>query len=96
MSYALAKKLKEAGFPQAGLGHWALPPDNLVSRTADRVYVPTLEELIDTCGDDLIELHRAQDTGRWFASGYGVVGEGSTHSEAVAHLWLAIQDKRPQ
>ena len=52
MNYEVAKELYDDGFPQGGLGSWALPPDRLVSRRTDRVYVPTLSELVDACGDD--------------------------------------------
>jgi hypothetical protein len=49
MIYELAKQLKDAGFAQGGKGAWIVSPDNLVSRHEDRVYVPTLEELIEAC-----------------------------------------------
>ena len=79
MNYELAKKLKKCGFPQGGDGKWIGPPDALMWRNDDRVYVPTLEELIEACGMEhvvrailekqIIEITR----------------------EAVARLWLALQ-----
>ena len=47
VDYELAKSLMDAGFPQIGKGRLIGSPDKLVWRNSDRVYVPTLEELID-------------------------------------------------
>ena len=58
MKYELAKALKDAGFPQSGKGTWTYHPDNLVTRYSDRVYDPTLSELIDACGDQEFTLVR--------------------------------------
>jgi hypothetical protein len=89
MDYVLAKELNDAGFPQAGDGKWVLPPDRLVARRADRIYVPTLSELIKACGEGFVRLHKVE--GRWIAGdgGLGVV-RGATPKEAVARLWLAL------
>jgi hypothetical protein len=51
VDYELAKSLMDAGFPQIGKGSSIGSPDKLVWRISDRVYVPTLEELIDACGE---------------------------------------------
>ena len=58
ISYELAKQLKEGGFPQAGDGKWIGPADSLVWRSADRVYVPTLEELIGALGNYFYSLEQ--------------------------------------
>jgi|SRR5271165_2287624 len=58
ISYELAKQLKEGGFPQAGDGKWIGPADSLVCRSADRVYVPTLEELIGALGHHFYSLEQ--------------------------------------
>ena len=50
MIYELAKELSDAGFPQGVKGTWVYPTDALVFRSADRVYVPTLAELLEACG----------------------------------------------
>ena len=47
MNYELARRLKDAGFPQGGKGNWVLPPESIVVRHSDRVYVPSLEEIIE-------------------------------------------------
>jgi hypothetical protein len=96
MNYDLAKELKDAGFVQSGKGARVAPPDKIVVRRDDFAYVPTLEELIEACGNETITL-----CGRgteWIAF-YGDVakwgeGKGTTTSEAVARLWLALNSKR--
>lgn len=70
MNYELAKKLKDAGFPQEYTrGSWACPHG--IHEEMDYVpclsafcwgdalsYAPTLEELIEACGDKFSELVR--------------------------------------
>lgn len=81
MTYELAKKLKDAGFifNKNIDGSWKLPP--------------TLEELIEACGEDFSLLSKVKDG--WYCESYPNVKDviGSTPSEAVANLWLALQDK---
>jgi hypothetical protein len=91
MIYELAMELKQAGFPQGGKGTWAFPPDAIVVRSSDRVYVPSLSELIEACGDENFKL--CHDIGGWHAE---KIDRGDTQSyaspeEAVARLWLALQ-----
>ena len=70
MNYELAKQLSDAGFPQGGEGKWVLPPDIINARREDRVYVPTLSELIEACGSKFQALFREPD--RWTAQqGWG-------------------------
>ena len=94
MNFELAKELKDAGFPQGGKGTWTLPPDNLVGRRADRVYVPTLKELIEACGErfaSLDQVYKPQAENAyepvWLASS---LERGATPAEAIARLWLAL------
>jgi len=93
MNYDLAKELEQSGFPQGGDGSWVLPPDQLVSRRTDRVYVPTLSELIEACGEQFFCLiHRKR---KWAAYTGDERGELQdciyfTAEEAVARLWLAL------
>ncbi len=68
ISYELAKKLKDAGFPQFTFdtlnplkGHWEykgrkiIPGiDTLNLNDPDSVYIPTLSELMEACGDELV------------------------------------------
>lgn len=63
-------------------------------------YSPTLEELIEACGEKFYSLHTAESwtETKWFATLHhddrklvtGGVCEGKTPSEAVASLYLAI------
>lgn len=92
ISYELAKKLREAGFP------------NLQSRNDDVLldYAEsiTLEELIDACGDKFSYLSKKH--GGWQANSIFIVKDnvagqeewiGKTSLEAVANLWLALNKK---
>jgi hypothetical protein len=107
MTYELAKELKDVGFPQKdhvlseddGKG-WPMdvPPYQWP-------YVPTLEELIEACGDteDRFHLFSAADNNhqpweaQWrlsdtFAGSHNwMTGSGSTPTEAVARLYIALK-----
>lgn len=98
MDYTLAQALKDAGFYQEGRGARVAPPDKIVARRDDYAYVPTLEELIEACGERFLALHYRDSTGsQWWAEGdrnnarYGE--EGFTPTAAVARLWLALNSK---
>jgi hypothetical protein len=99
MKYELALELKDAGFPQEGKGERIGSPDALLWRRHDRVYKPTLEELIEACGDNFFSLQRVKrfstDSIEWIASARGTSFKGSslTPIEAVARLWIAINKK---
>ena len=83
MIYELAAELKLAGFPQAGNGRWIGSPSALVLRSSDRVYVPTLEELMEACGSDFLYLNN--NVHEWKAIGVHLeFGRGATPTEAVA------------
>jgi hypothetical protein len=96
MTYEQAQELEEAGFPQGRSGTWVFPTHQLVARAADRVYAPTLDELIAACGEDFEALIKQGDA--WQAvskrktdlSGKGPL-TGASPSEAVARLWLALR-----
>jgi hypothetical protein len=98
MNYDLAKGLNDAGFPQAGNGKWIGSPSEIVWRSGDRVYVPTLEELIAACGDEIEALtHEHSHAGNeWVASSFNATASPTRHAraatpiEAVAGLWLAL------
>lgn len=113
MKYELAKKLKEAGFPQSH-------PSCAIAYNADGrttidfsgypdvsdwgvVRVPPLSELIEACGDKFESL--TKQSGDWFADAKGewvirsdnyadpLVTVGATPEEAVANLYLALNEK---
>ena len=92
ISEDLAKKMKEAGFPQEGCGGFTME--------GERLYFPTLSELIEECGNGFnylqneSEKYPASDT-PWLV--VGVVSHnqktaswGRTPEEAVAILWLNL------
>ena len=107
MTYELAKQLKEAGFPQEDRAFYfegkttfsiSSENDNFNGGYEQEVYCadPTLEELIEACGDKFQELSRGwkiwhAGAGEWLGdSDYEFMGEGETPKEAVANLWLKL------
>lgn len=103
MTYELAKKLKEAGFPQGGSGLWyttatqvsrlhEIEPGDVIEMEVKPVYSPSLSELIEACGDRFSYLKKVGD--QWDTSadneGWGVYG--STPEGAMAKLWLALNE----
>ena len=68
MDYELCKKLKEAGFPINGSGDFlerSIEIDESGIITTNSVYVPTLSELIEACGDkfEWLGLYKAEPYG---------------------------------
>ena len=97
ISYELAKKLKDAGFP--------LTPCNLgengscESRTCSESFSkhihecwcdPTLEEAIEACGDGYFRLEHNQIGWQANIALDGVSSFGKTPLEAVCNLWLEL------
>lgn len=82
LNYKLAKKLKEAGFPQR--------KEYRVPKT--RITQPTLTELIAACGDRFGCLIKAGD--KWRAYDFNGMPntDDKTPEEAVAKLWLKLQN----
>lgn len=119
ISYELAKRLKEAGYPQEVYGNYICPHypgekfgvlNCQCGKDAKEglAYVPTLEELIEACGDEFKSLWQTEpdETGQihWGADvkwdyrkkvmteGHQVFGDSPI--EAVANLWLAVNEKK--
>lgn len=105
MNYELAKELKEAGFPQKQPYYY--DPKKYTDEEAVRaildgkdiadVYIPTLEELIEACGENLYSLYRHHN--EWQAHSNSdqwdtEIENGKTPTEAVANLWLALNKKK--
>ncbi len=99
MTYELAQKLKEAGFPQGELVSGKFHHDKT---TGELTLIPTLSELIETCGSNLYMLRYdppATVIGgiRWKATGVGngknAEVYGSTPEEAIANLYIALNKK---
>lgn len=102
LSYETARALKEAGFPQYpepdGLPGKAIFISGTYVLDNGGFYIPTLEELIDACGDDCSFLENKSS--EWLALSRaargkttGGAGTGKTPSEAVANLYLALNKK---
>lgn len=103
MTYELAKKLKDAGFPQKKGGMYisssGIVKDvavDMMVETEQAYCVPTLSELIEACGDEfsnLIKFHITSE--RWSANCYknDLNCSGETPEEAVANLWLKLNEK---
>ncbi len=108
MTYELAKELKDAGFPQHLDGNKQMNGDPMrfhaepcVGEHETCIYIPTLSELIEVCGNDfrsitvtLLPLKAWHCTGV-NASATEVLAtfHGLTPEEAVARLWLALNKK---
>lgn len=103
--YELAKQLKDAGFKQMGNGGSLMDktcPHQGVKHNGGRclAYSPTLEELIEACGERFGNLAREEyyNDGslkhvRWVAysdESSRDTGFGSSPEEAVANLWLEL------
>lgn len=108
MTYEKAKELKDAGFPQGKT--LAIPKDSGILDSdgtlylpKEPVYIPTLSELIEACGEDFMLTNECGQWEAWSGSVSSMVrmGEsgakyectGSTPEEAVANLWLALNRK---
>lgn len=92
MNYALAKELKEAGFPQTGNGEFidAIGIGPVLGN--NDVYVPTLSELIEACGEPITLWIMSNRTDAQ-KGGTEIMETGTTPEEAVARLWLALNKK---
>jgi hypothetical protein len=97
LTYSEAKALKDAGFPQNGFGMywynngWTTYPDV----PEDSLYQPTLEELIEACGDRFKTLQKeyyATKEPIYFAfdRSENHTGKGSSPLQAVCNLYLAL------
>ena len=89
MNYELADKLCDADFPKQSF--WT---DEM---TKEIWHFPTLSELIEACGDDFYSLYRHNrewqahsNSDQWDTE----IAIGETKEEAVAKLWLALQDNK--
>ena len=63
-----------------------------------KIFVPTLSDLIEECGDRFCELSKGRSPvdALWTAQGYPIrtmFAHGKSPEEAVANLWFALQTK---
>lgn len=95
MNYKLGKELKDAGFP---MEEWKYHSDG-----SREPYIPTLEELIEACGEIEFRIHCypksfGTDVTKepWFVierPNWSDMPRCSTPLEAVARLWLTLNKK---
>ena len=98
MDNELAKELKEAGFPQAIHYNSGGVADYLETDANGKTHivsVPTLEELLETCGAAFQSVGRVSYA-PFLARGQILQAAGQTPIEAVARLWLALQAAKPK
>jgi len=101
INYEFALKLKNAGFPLSMKNfddycrHIFCP--DVEEEEKKYAYAPSLSELIEKCGDGFINLMRHE---RQRYTAYGrlglkkLFGHGETLEEAVANLWLELNNKK--
>lgn len=97
MDYSLAKRLKDSGFPQVGYPVGIGTEDN-----PETAVIPSLEEFIEACGEGYHNLERGINSyiGNWYCNFYDDDGQtfwsssGKTPKEAVANLWLLLNEKK--
>lgn len=96
MNYKLAKKLKDAGFPQESQVSPSICDEgSLRNYNIEPCFYPTLSELIEACGDEIV-LVKFKEDNTWCAGtniDYYADVEGETPEEAVATLWLELNKK---
>lgn len=107
MDYELAKRLKDTGFPQKHLNLWDDKCDKEhslgMATECCGVYIPTLSELIEACGDKITSIERIED--KWRATWLDKVNRGTTYTPcffedgetpevAVANLWVELNKNK--
>ena len=97
MTYELAKKLKDAGFPYRKSLFAGLTDESYLDSKGETINIPSLFELIKACGDNfswLKKSYQADGFGKWCAGHIQTMYEpfwGDTPEEAIANLWLELQ-----
>lgn len=95
--YELAKKLKDAGYPQKGdkfftlrEGYIKVVIDNPISNPDSLVLKLTLSGLIEQCGELVLAVFEGFIIALATREDINYRGRGSTPEEAVAKLWLVL------
>jgi len=92
MNYKLAKELNEKGFPQDyknPIAGWGGGGD------LEDIHNPTLEELIEACGEIVITLVNSNDEKKacHTPDRETICYQEETLNEAVAQIWLSLNNK---
>jgi hypothetical protein len=93
MDYALAKELDDRGFKFRGETSLVLVPTGNVSKDNPILPYPTLEELIEACGELVLTVNEEYSTAETVRGQTHFSESGSTPIEAVARLYLALNKK---
>lgn len=102
MNYELAKELKKADWPfveiKPGMHQCReyvdFNPEGDPKIGPQHFFLPTLSELIEACGEKFFSLSRHANVWQTnWRDGFGGDTAGSTPEEAVARLWLALNNK---
>ena len=104
MDYELAKKLKDAKYPQRHTTHswhkydWRCQHPlggHEISPQCDKCYQPTLSELIEACGKPIMLLGTKDDWQAFDGEDSFTLhsGSGSSPEIAFANLWLELNKK---
>lgn len=94
ITYALAKKIKDAGFPQIGSGKYIdadTGKDIGLNSPMNMLYIPTLEEAIEACNTEFLDLNKLKDG--WGVTDHYSRKTGKIPLEAVLNLWLKLDKK---
>lgn len=59
-------------------------------KSKEGAFIPTLEELIEICGDKIEIIGRTKNK-EWFIQGTDSTGSGRTLEEAIANLFLELK-----
>lgn len=91
----LAKELKEAGFPRGTQGKTAVEFVDVDGKHYFDIYIPTLSELIEACGDDFGVLEYCKEDKEWSACNQDreFIQLAETRDEAVAKLYIVLHEK---
>jgi hypothetical protein len=87
LSYTTAQKLKEHNYPFKKTGN-VYYMDGL-----EKLVIPSLEELIEACGDGISGLVRGWDGKWWAANAQDQTEPQDTPLKAVAELYCALNPK---
>ena len=101
MNYKILKQLKEAGFPK-GENQTYVCKFNNITREEDCCYMPSLKQLIKSCGGDIKKIMQVRDSrdgsNKWYINGRQKGKsipriENWDLSDGVALLWLELNKK---
>jgi len=94
ISYNLAKKLEKAGFPQKPKSEFPL---YICEDDKKPMQIPTLSELIESCGKGFGQLEKTDNNWKCIPAGSYMFSldwiAGKSPEEVVAKLWLKLNKK---